>query len=78
MKEMYRIPVPMTEVERELAGVEERFLRVHRDYLINGRYLSWLWSQEVGLMDGTRIPVSRIYRTRVERVVAENRKKIEG
>lgn len=76
MKEMYRIPVPMTEVERELAGVEERFLRVHRDYLINGRYLSWLWNQEVGLMDGTRIPVSRIYRTRVERVVAENRKKI--
>ena len=78
MKEMYRIPVPMTEVERELAGVEERFLRVHRDYLINGRYLSWLWNQEVGLMDGTRIPVSRIYRTRVERVVAENRKKIVG
>lgn len=76
MKEMYRIPVPMTEVERELAGVEERFLRVHRDYLINGRYLSWLWNQEVGLMDGTRIPVSRIYRTRVERVVAENRKRL--
>lgn len=27
-------------------------------------------------MDGTRIPVSRIYKERVERVVGEKRKKI--
>lgn len=51
----------MTDMEQELTGIQERFIRVHRDYLVNSRYLSWFWNQEAGLMDGTRIPVSRIY-----------------
>ena len=76
MKKSYRIPVTMTDMEQELTGIQERFIRVHRDYLVNSRYLSWFWNQEAGLMDGTRIPVSRIYKERVERVVGEKRKKI--
>ncbi len=76
MKKSYRIPATMTDMEQELTGIQERFIRVHRDYLVNSRYLSWFWNQEAGLMDGTRIPVSRIYKERVERVVGEKRKKI--
>ncbi len=66
----------MEEIEEELIGIQERFLKVHRNYLVNNRYMSWMWQQEAGLMDGTRIPVSQIYKERVERVVGEKRKKI--
>ena len=66
----------MTDMEQELTGIQERFIRVHRDYLVNSRYLSWFWNQEAGLMDGTRIPVSQIYRKRIEQAFAENRKEI--
>ena len=56
----------MEEIEEELIGIQERFLKVHRNYLVNHRYISWMYQQEAGLMDGTRIPVSQIYRKRIE------------
>ena len=51
-------------------------LKVHRNYLVNHRYISWMYQQEAGLMDGTRIPVSQIYRKRIEQAFAENRKEM--
>ena len=79
LKGVYRAQATMEEIEEELIGIQERFLKVHRNYLVNAPlYFLDVSARKSGLMDGTRIPVSRIYRTRVERVVAENRKKIEG
>ena len=76
LKGVYRAQATMEEIEEELIGIQERFLIVHRDYLVNSRYLSWFWNQEAGLMDGTRIPVSQIYRKRIEQAFAENRKEM--
>ena len=74
IQDNYRIHHPMTEVEQELTAIRERFLRVHRDYLINSRYISWICNQQIGLLDGSRVPMSRIYKERAERALARNMK----
>lgn len=76
LKGVYRAQATMEEIEEELIGIQERFLKVHRNYLVNHRYISWMYQQKAGLMDGTRIPVSQIYRKRIEQAFAENRKEM--
>lgn len=70
LKGVYRAQATMEEIEEELIGIQERFLKVHRNYLVNRRYISWMYQQEAGLMDGTRIPVSQIYRKNVSHSLA--------
>ena len=76
LKGVYRAQATMEEIEEELIGIQERFLKVHRNYLVNHRLISWMYQQEAGQMDGTRIPVSQIYRKRIEQAFAENRKEM--
>lgn len=70
LKGVYRAQATMEEIEEELIGIQEHFLKVHRNYLVNRRYISWMYQQEAGLMDGTRIPVSQIYRKNVSHSLA--------
>ena len=46
------------EIERALAG--EDFFRVHRSYLINFRYVARLDKNEILLVSGEQIPLSRL------------------
>ena len=46
------------EIERALTG--EDFFRVHRSYLINFRYVARLDKNEILLVSGEQIPLSRL------------------
>lgn len=47
----------MGELEEELAG--EGFIRIHKGYLVNYRYIQVIEDGDVVLTDGERLPVSR-------------------
>lgn len=47
----------MGEIEEELSG--EGFIRIHKGYLVNYRYIQVIDSGGVELLDGTCLPVSR-------------------
>lgn len=47
----------MTELEEELSG--EGFIRIHKGYLVNYRYIQMIDAGEVVLTNGERLPVSR-------------------
>ncbi len=58
----YRFYGNLDRLERELGG---RFLRCHKSFLVNARYLRRLSGQELELADGKTVPVSRACMERV-------------
>lgn len=47
----------MYELEQELT--EQGFLRIHKSYLVNMRYISYIRNREIYLKDGTKLPCSK-------------------
>ena len=63
----YRFYGNLDQLEQELGGGSHcRFLRCHKSFLVNMRYLRHLAGTELELMGGNRIPVSRAYMDRVK------------
>lgn len=48
----------LDQVEQELEGNNAGFIRIHKSYLVNSRYVKQISYKQVILMDGTRLPVS--------------------
>jgi len=55
-REVISVYMKMDELEEKLG---DTFLRCHHSYLINMEYIRTFSSQEIELVDGTKIPVSR-------------------
>jgi DNA-binding LytR/AlgR family response regulator len=60
----------ITKMEEQIKG--DRFLRVHRSFLVNRSEISLIGKNEIILSNGTAIPIGDQYRTQI------NRKHIEG
>jgi len=52
----------LSDVEKELAKLKSQFYKIHRTYLVNLRYIFKFTYSDVTLINGTILPVSRIYR----------------
>ena len=48
---------------------EQRFIRIHKSYIVNFDYIGEFCRQMVVLRDGTQLPVSRTYRAAVSEVM---------
>lgn len=48
----------MNEVEKQVASVNSRFLRIHQSFLVNFDYVRVIGFSEVVMMDGQTLPVS--------------------
>ena len=44
---------------------EQRFIRIHKSYIVNFDHISEFCRQSIVLRDGTQLPVSRTYRAAV-------------
>lgn len=55
---------PIAKVEEELSG--KGFIRSHRSFLVSGEHIRKLDAQDIELMNGVRIPVSRSNRKAVQ------------
>ena len=63
----YRFYGNLNSLEQEFGGGSHcLFLRCHKSFLVNVRYLHRLAGTELELADGSRIPVSRAYMDRVK------------
>lgn len=63
----YRLYGNLNRLEQELGGGSHcLFLRCHKSFLVNVRYMHRLAGPELELADGSRIPVSRAYMERVK------------
>lgn len=65
--EVYRFYASLMELEAELK--QEGFVRVHRGYLANGKYMREYRFEHVVLEDDTKLPVGRYYRDEVKKVM---------
>jgi DNA-binding LytR/AlgR family response regulator len=52
--------MPLNEVEKHLS--DDRFIRIHRSFSVNRRYLKEISGNIVLLPDGKRLPVGREHR----------------
>ncbi len=59
----HHVRLTLKSAEEQLSGLG--FLRVHRSYLINPAYIGKIMSRHLVLKDGTRIPISRQFRTKM-------------
>ena len=62
--------VSITKMEEQLKG--DRFLRVHRSFLVNRSAISMITNNDIILTNGQLIPIGDQYRTQI------NRKNIDG
>lgn len=62
-------------IEKALRGFS--FLRIHRSYLINCRFLYSFDGREVVLQDGSRLPVGRTYRRSIEHFLDEQQEHVQ-
>jgi DNA-binding LytR/AlgR family response regulator len=60
----------ITKMEEQLKG--DRFLRVHRSYIVNRSAISMITKNDIVLTTGVSIPIGDQYRSQI------NRKHIEG
>ena len=65
--EVYRFYASLMELEEELK--REGFVRIHRGYLVNGKYMRDYRLGQVVLEDETKLPVGRYYRDEVKKVM---------
>ena len=65
--EVYRFYASLMELEEELK--QEGFVRVHRGYMVNGKYMREYRLGHVILEDETKLPVGRYYRDEVKKVM---------
>lgn len=59
----------LTNMSRKLKG--KGFIRCHKGYLVNAKYISRVRSNELELSDGTVIPLGRSYEKEVKRAILE-------
>jgi DNA-binding LytR/AlgR family response regulator len=59
-KEQFTTTMPLIELEARLAGCH--FLRTHKSFLVAEQFIDRLEEDDVILLDGRRIPVSRTFR----------------
>lgn len=57
IRKTYKQYRKMYELEQELS--EQGFLRIHKSYLVNMRYISYIKNREIYLKDGTALPCSK-------------------
>lgn len=61
----------MNDIEKKVASVNGRFLRIHQSYLVNYDFIQTFKSTEVVLLDGSRLQISEDRRKKVQdRLVA--------
>ena len=65
IKSNYRFRETLSNLEKEL--LEKGFIRVHKGYLINQKYVFILNSKEIKLNDDTLIPIGRSYSEAVKK-----------
>lgn len=59
----------MTRLEDELKG--KNFVRCHKGYLVNSKYISRMRNNEMELTDGRIIPIGRSYESKVKQTILE-------
>lgn len=55
----------LNDIEKQIASLSERFLRVHQSFLANFDYIKMLSSTEIEMLDGRRIQISEDRRKNV-------------
>ncbi|MCD8326248.1 MAG: LytTR family DNA-binding domain-containing protein [Lachnospiraceae bacterium] len=61
----YRVRRSIGEMEKLFSEKGLSFVRTHRSYLVNLKYVSSVWKEDVMLDDGRRVPLSRRMRQQV-------------
>ncbi len=61
----------LTEVERTIES--DMFCRTHKSFIVNMRYVEMAKKDEIILLDGTRIPISRANKKKVEAWIKNSR-----
>lgn len=56
----------MNEIEKEVASVNGRFLRIHQSYLVNFDFIQTFTATEVVMLDGSRLRISEDRRKSVQ------------
>lgn len=59
----------MTKIEEKLKG--KKFVRCHKGYLVNTKYISRMNSNEIALTDGRVVPIGRSYEREVKQTILE-------
>lgn len=59
----------MTRIEEKLKG--KNFVRCHKGYLVNSKYISRMRNNEIELVDGRIIPIGRSYESKVKQTILE-------
>ena len=59
----------MTKIEEKLKG--KKFVRCHKGYLVNTKYISRMNSNGIALTDGRIIPIGRSYEREVKQIILE-------
>lgn len=62
----------MDEAEKYLEETVGIFLRIHKSYLVNYRYIYWMDGTSVNMDDGVRLPISATYRKQARMKYLEN------
>lgn len=52
----------LDEVEKDMETIQSMFIRIHKSYLVNYKYLSRIDGKGVEMRDGTNLPISASYR----------------
>lgn len=65
----------MDEAEKYLEETIGLFIRIHKSYLVNYRYIYWMDGTSVNMDDGIRLPVSATYRKQARTKYWENMEK---
>ena len=55
----------LNDIEKQVASLNERFLRVHQSFLVNFDYIKMLSSTEIEMLDGRKIQISEDRRKKV-------------
>lgn len=63
----------LADIEKELAG--KNFIRCHKGYLINMKYISRVKSNEAELTEGSLIPIGRSYEKEMKKKILESFRK---